>query len=128
MENESELLHGLIQLTDQESKNGNWRVTLDYENCGDVARVLDGDGNVIGECGDLDKDPNEQFMSAIQQAIKKIDKKILDKNKKKIACDIVRNITESLLLLENVLDSPKCEIELKKAAEHLVEARAHLPL
>jgi len=44
------LLRGLIALTDQEDKKGGWRVTLDYDNYQDGARVLNGDGKVIGEC------------------------------------------------------------------------------
>ena len=62
---------GLLNLTDNESSEGTWRVTLDWENSQDTARVLDGDGNVIGECFDIDsEDPNDLFIRAIDIAIK----------------------------------------------------------
>lgn len=70
------LLYGLIELGDREDSKGNFRVTLDYENTSDVARVLDGDGNILGECGDLfddEDDPQEtvrrQFLQAIGNAL-----------------------------------------------------------
>lgn len=46
----SSLLLGLIALGNREDGDGNWRVILDYDNYQDGARVLDGDGNVLGEC------------------------------------------------------------------------------
>jgi hypothetical protein len=70
------LLLGLIALGDRESSNGKFRVTLDYDNYQDGARVLDGDGNVMGECYDMflptPDDENgtvRQFTTAIHRAI-----------------------------------------------------------
>ena len=71
-------LNGLLNLTDNESSEGYWRVTLDYGNYHDGARVLDGDGNVIGRCYDQEKEPNEQFLEAIDMAIKTVAKKDLE--------------------------------------------------
>lgn len=71
------LIKKLIELTEDESpRRGNWRVTLDYDNYHDGARVLDGDGKVIAEC--YDSPPNLQppesaewqFLKAIQRAVK----------------------------------------------------------
>jgi hypothetical protein len=67
-----DLLKGLIALTDYEGKNGGWRVTLDYDNYQDVARVLDADGNVLGACGDIEEmEPDIQFERAIREAMTK---------------------------------------------------------
>lgn len=72
------LLVGLLNLTDRESSNGSFRVTLDYDNKQDGARVLDGDGNILGSCYDLnpwggavmpEAVPNLQFLEAIREAI-----------------------------------------------------------
>lgn len=46
------LLTGFVQLTDNEAKDGGWRVTLEYDNHQDGALVRDGDGNIIAECYD----------------------------------------------------------------------------
>ena len=66
---DSDRLRKLIKLTDNESDEGNWRITLDYDNYQDGARVLNGDGVVIAECYDIDKSPDEQFIAAIDLAI-----------------------------------------------------------
>jgi chromosome segregation ATPase len=63
-------LNGLLNLTDNESSEGYWRVTLDYDNYHDGARVLNGDGIIIGACYDQDKETNEQFQEAIDMAIR----------------------------------------------------------
>lgn len=69
------LLYDLVRLSDKESKQGKFRVTLDYDNYQDGGRVLDGDEKVIGECyddraGNADEDgPNSQLISAIIDAI-----------------------------------------------------------
>lgn len=70
------LLLGLIRMTHNESSKGDWRVSLDYDNYHDGACVLDGDGNVIGECYELppeEMDPDQgvawQFARAIETAI-----------------------------------------------------------
>lgn len=69
------LLHGLVGLV-RESVEGHWRVTLDYNNYHDGARVLDGDGKVIGECYEawpaemgVDDGVTWQFCRAIEQAL-----------------------------------------------------------
>lgn len=64
-------LFSLFDLTNTESGNGTWKVTLEYDNYHDGARVLDGDGNLLAECYDLDKEPNEQFLSAVDMAAAK---------------------------------------------------------
>lgn len=46
------LLKKLIALGDDESNTGLFRVSLDYDNYHDGARVLNGNGEVIGECYD----------------------------------------------------------------------------
>jgi hypothetical protein len=63
------LLIGLLQLTDREDSKGNWRVIIDYDNYQDGARILDGDGNILGECYDLEKKPNEKFLAAVIEAV-----------------------------------------------------------
>lgn len=63
------LLIGLLQLTDREDSKGNWRVIIEYDNYQDGARILDGDGNILGECYDLDKKPNEKFLAAVIEAV-----------------------------------------------------------
>lgn len=63
------LLIGLLQLTDREDSKGHWRVIIDYDNYQDGARILDGDGNILGECYDLDKKPNEKFLAAVIEAV-----------------------------------------------------------
>lgn len=65
------LLKELIALGDREDSQGRFRVTLDYDNYHDGARVLDGDGNVIGECYDHGEEGVErQFIEAITRAVK----------------------------------------------------------
>lgn len=50
----SHLLLGLLKLSSHESpKLGNFRVSLDYDNYQDGARVLNGDGDTIAECYDI---------------------------------------------------------------------------
>jgi predicted RNase H-like nuclease (RuvC/YqgF family) len=71
-------LDGLLNLTDIESSEGAWKVSLEYDNSGDRAMVLDGDGNIIGECFDIEKSPNEQFLEAIDMAIKTVAKNDLE--------------------------------------------------
>jgi len=69
-----DLLKKLISLTDSESpKQGKFRVTLDYDNTHDGARVLNGDGDVLAECYKLpNMEPPEcgewQFIQAIKTA------------------------------------------------------------
>lgn len=70
-------LEGLLNLTENESSEGAWKVTLEYDNSGDRAMVIDGDGNIIGECF-ADKEPNEQFLEAIDMAIKTVAKNDLE--------------------------------------------------
>ncbi len=69
------LFLGLIGLV-QESTGGDWRCSLDYDNYQDGARVMDGDGNVIGECYELwpeemgvDEGVAWQFSRAIERAL-----------------------------------------------------------
>ena len=68
-------INSLVRLTNIEDSKGRFRVILDYDNYQDGARVLDGDGNVLGECYDLfdeieDEDhPDMQFLVAIDRAI-----------------------------------------------------------
>lgn len=75
-----DLLGGLISLV-RESASGHWRVSLDYDNYHDGARVLDGDGKVLANC--YESPPDEisgqwdgeeisawQFEQAISRAIK----------------------------------------------------------
>lgn len=69
------LLCALINLGDTESKSGLFRISLDYDNCHDGARILNGDGEVIAECYDNpppqiseEKTVEWQFIQAIQRA------------------------------------------------------------
>lgn len=54
-----QLLTGFVRLTNNEGKAG-WRVTLDYDNYHDGARVIDADGKVIAECYDSMSDDGEE--------------------------------------------------------------------
>lgn len=61
-------LDWLMNQTANEGNHG-WCVTLDYNNYQDGARVLNADGEVIASCYDINKEPNDQFRSAIDAAI-----------------------------------------------------------
>ena len=69
-----DLLKKLIALGDKESSSGKFRVILDYDNYHDGARILDGDGNILGECYALfpgmpeDEVVECQFLEAIRRA------------------------------------------------------------
>lgn len=65
---DKERLEFLFNLTDRENEEGSFRATLQYDNYQDGAWVVDGDGNVIGSCHDIDKEPNDQFRVAIDEA------------------------------------------------------------
>lgn len=62
------LLTGLAELTGTEGKNG-FQIIIRYNNCQDGGIVLDADDNVIGECFDLEMEPNQQIIQAIINAI-----------------------------------------------------------
>lgn len=75
------LLRCLIGLV-QECHSGNWRVSLDYNNYQDGARVLDGDGNVLAECYDSPPDDLSQFWDGVKisewQFLKAIEKAVVE--------------------------------------------------
>jgi len=78
-----DLLKGLILLGNNEDSRGKFQVTLDYDNYQDGARVLDGDGKVLGECyddlgGEEQEAVERQFVSAIQSAISLSKAKVYD--------------------------------------------------
>jgi hypothetical protein len=57
----------LLQLTDSESRNGKFAVTLDYNGASNTAQILDGDGDTIKESSiDVDS-ADDQFRDAIDQ-------------------------------------------------------------
>lgn len=58
----------LAKLTDIEGKTG-FRLTLDYDNCHDGARVLNADDAILGQCYRGTLSPDEQFVAAIRSAI-----------------------------------------------------------
>lgn len=60
------LLIKLLNQTELEDSDGNFRVILDYDNYQDGARIIV-NGKVINQCYDSDKSPNEQFISAIEK-------------------------------------------------------------
>lgn len=67
------LLVGFVRLTNNEGKDG-LRVTLDYDNYHDGARVIDADGKVIAECYDSMSDDGEecgdrQCIEAMRRAV-----------------------------------------------------------
>lgn len=67
------LLTGFVRLTNNEGKDG-WRVTLEYDNYHDGARVIDADGKVIAECYDSMSDDGEecgdrQCIEAMRRAV-----------------------------------------------------------
>lgn len=71
---------GLFGLIEESASNG-WRLVLEYDNYQDGARLLDGDGNLLGECYDSppglseenpmagEKIADWQFLQAIKKAI-----------------------------------------------------------
>lgn len=72
--NARRLLDGLIAFGNKEDSQGRWRVTLDWDNYHDIARVLDGDGNILGECfedqgGEEEEQVRRMFLKAIGNAI-----------------------------------------------------------
>lgn len=67
-EREDDALMALAKLTDNEGNDG-FRIVLEYDNTHDGARVLNADGAAIGECYDMRKGPDRQFLAAIRKAI-----------------------------------------------------------
>lgn len=67
---DKERLRALIKMTDIEGQNGGWAVTLSYDNYQDTAKVLNADSETIGECGEIGIEPDEQFILAIDAAMK----------------------------------------------------------
>lgn len=60
----------LLNQTDKESKEGLWRIVLDYDNYQDGARLFDADMKLLSDCYDF-LEPNQMFRTAIDNAIKK---------------------------------------------------------
>jgi hypothetical protein len=59
----------LMKISNVESSEGFWRVTLDYDNYQDGARIADGDKKIISECYDIDLSPSDKFRAAINKLI-----------------------------------------------------------
>ncbi len=66
---DSDRLNALIGALDVEAADGGWRVSLEYNNYQDVAYVRNGNGDIIAQCGDVDKDLDELFRTAIDSLI-----------------------------------------------------------
>lgn len=65
---------GLMVIANMESETGEFKVTLDYDNYQDGARIFDGCGDKIGECYEVGMDPDQQFLRAIADSVEALDK------------------------------------------------------
>lgn len=69
------LFSTLVKLTNRENSEGRWRVILEYDNSGDTAMILDGDGYIIASCGidEADDEDNEtRILKQFETAVGKV--------------------------------------------------------
>jgi hypothetical protein len=65
---DKERLETLLNMTDNEAEDGSFKVTLDYNNYQDGARIINGNGKIVADCYDVGLGPNDQFRKALDKA------------------------------------------------------------